>query len=194
MHILSLSITHELKAEDLAFRRTLLPHMDEACANSNLQSDFAKSFAQVYSEAEKLQLLVMDMMKRVHSKEHPDTLTSIGNLASTYRQQGQWQLAEELEVMVMETRKRVFGLANLDTLESITNLAATYQDQGRLKEAEELQVVVMETCKRVLGGEHHDTLSIILNLRPFSDLSPLTTEDPRLTRSCCQWGQPAGRG
>jgi hypothetical protein len=30
--------------------------------------------------------------------------------------------------------------------------------------------------------------------RPFSDLSPLTTEDPRLTRSRCQWGQPAGRG
>jgi len=34
----------------------------------------------------------------------------------------------------------------------------------------------------------------LVQVRPFSDLSPLTTEDPRLTRSRCQCGQPAGRG
>jgi Tetratricopeptide repeat len=30
-------------------------------------------------------------------EEHPDTLTSMGNLASTYWNQGQWAEAEELE-------------------------------------------------------------------------------------------------
>jgi hypothetical protein len=41
--------------------------------------------------------------------EHPDTLTSMGNLASTYGNQGRWKEAEELEVQVMETFKRVLG-------------------------------------------------------------------------------------
>jgi len=37
------------------------------------------------------------------------TLTSMANLASTYRNLGQWEEAEELEVQVMETRRRVLG-------------------------------------------------------------------------------------
>jgi Tetratricopeptide repeat len=39
--------------------------------------------------------------------EHPDTLSSINNLASTYRNQGRWNEAEELQVQVRETTKRV---------------------------------------------------------------------------------------
>ena len=43
---------------------------------------------------------------RVLGPEHPDTLTSMANLASTYRSQGRWDEAEELEVQVIEMRKR----------------------------------------------------------------------------------------
>jgi len=92
-------------------------------------------------------------------QEHPSTLTSMGNLASTYRDQGRWKEAEELEVQVMETSLRVLGQEHPDTLTSIANLASTYRDQGRWKEAEELEVQVMETRKRVLGQEHPDTLT-----------------------------------
>jgi Tetratricopeptide repeat len=42
-------------------------------------------------------------------EEHPDTLASMANLASTYRNQGRWKEAKELEVQVIETRKRVLG-------------------------------------------------------------------------------------
>ena len=48
----------------------------------------------------------METRKRVLGQEHPDTLTSMANLASTYRSQGRWKEAEELEVQVMEARKR----------------------------------------------------------------------------------------
>jgi hypothetical protein len=51
----------------------------------------------------------MEMSKRVLGDEHPDTLTSMGNLALTYSNQGRWKEAEELEVQVIETRKRVLG-------------------------------------------------------------------------------------
>jgi hypothetical protein len=64
----------------------------------------------------------MEIIKRVLGLEHPDTLTSINNLALTYSRQGRWQEAEELEVQVMETRKKVLGLEHPDTLKSMNNL------------------------------------------------------------------------
>ena len=61
-----------------------------------------------------------------NSQEHPDTLTSIANLASTFWSQGRWTEAEELEVQVMETKKRVLGQEHPSTLTSIINLASTF--------------------------------------------------------------------
>ncbi|KZL79244.1 kinesin light chain 1 [Colletotrichum incanum] len=96
--------------------------------------------------------------------EHPNTLTSIANLASTYWNQGRWKEAEELEVQVVEVSKRVLGEEHPGTLTSISNLASTYRIQGRLAEAEELEIQVMEISKRVLGEEHPDTLRSIDNV------------------------------
>ncbi len=96
--------------------------------------------------------------------EHPDTLTSMANLASTIWDQGRWKEAEELEVQVMETRKRVLGLEHPSTLTSMANLASTFWNQGRWKEAEELEMQVMETRKRALGLEHPSMLTSMANL------------------------------
>jgi len=68
----------------------------------------------------------METSKRLLGQEHPDTLTSIGNLASTFWNQGRWKEAEDLEVQVIETSKRVLGQENPSTLSSIGNLASTY--------------------------------------------------------------------
>jgi uncharacterized protein involved in tolerance to divalent cations len=43
---------------------------------------------------------VIETMKRVLGEEHLDTLTSIANLASIYKDQGRWKEAEELEMQV----------------------------------------------------------------------------------------------
>jgi hypothetical protein len=52
----------------------------------------------------------MEARKRVLGAEHPDTLTSMDNLALTYGDQGRWMEAEELVLRVMETmKKRVLG-------------------------------------------------------------------------------------
>jgi tetratricopeptide (TPR) repeat protein len=117
-----------------------------------------------YDEAEKAFTQVMENRKRVLGAEHPDTLTSMANLASTFWNQGRWKEAEELEVQVIETRKMVLGAEHLDTLTSMNNLASIYTNQGRWKEAEELELQVIETHKRVIGAEHPDTLASIGNL------------------------------
>lgn len=41
--------------------------------------------------------------------EHPSTLTSIANLASTFWNQGRWKEAEDLFVQVIETSLRMLG-------------------------------------------------------------------------------------
>jgi hypothetical protein len=55
-------------------------------------------------------------------QEHPSTLTSMANLASTYRNQGRWKEAEGIEVQVMEITKRVLGAEHPDTLGSSMSL------------------------------------------------------------------------
>ena len=60
-----------------------------------------------WTEAEELEVQVMEKSLKVLGQEHPNTLTSMTNLASTYWSQGRWVEAEELEVQVMEIRKRV---------------------------------------------------------------------------------------
>jgi len=117
-----------------------------------------------YNEAKVLFNQVVETRKRVLGTEHPSTLTSIANLASTYWSQGRWKEAEELDVQVIETKKKVLGQEHPDTLTSMANLASTYRNQGRWMEAEELEVQVMETRKRVLGQEHPSTLTSINNL------------------------------
>ena len=117
-----------------------------------------------YIEAEEPLTRVVETTKRVLGLEHPDTLSSIANLALTYWNQGRWKEAEELQVQVVEMGKRVLGPEHPHTLTIMANLTSTYQDQGRWKEAEELQVQVLETRKRVLSSEHPDTLTIMADL------------------------------
>ena len=62
--------------------------------------------------------------------EHPSTLISMANLASTYWNQGRREEAEELNVQVIETRKKVLGLEHPFMLTSIANLAHTWKSQS----------------------------------------------------------------
>ena len=77
--------------------------------------------------AEELDLKVMEasFKLRVLGREHPNTLASMANLASIYRNQGRWLETEILEVRVMKTRKRVLGQAHPDTLTSMSTIAST---------------------------------------------------------------------
>ncbi|KAF1944328.1 HET-domain-containing protein [Clathrospora elynae] len=117
-----------------------------------------------WGEAEELQVQVMETRKRVLGVEHPSTLASMANLASTYRNQGRWKEAEELQAKELGICSRVLGEEHPDTLTSMANLASTFWNQGRWKEAEKLEVQVMETRERVLGEEHPDTLTSMANL------------------------------
>jgi tetratricopeptide (TPR) repeat protein len=119
---------------------------------------------ELYQKAASMHKRTWERKKVVLGEEHPSTLTSMANLASTYRNQGRWKEAKKLQVRLMKTTKRVLGQEHPSTLSSMANLASTYRNQGRWKEAKKLQVKLMKTRKRVMGQEHPDTLSSMNNL------------------------------
>ncbi|KAL4990291.1 hypothetical protein BDW68DRAFT_194829 [Aspergillus falconensis] len=131
-----------------------------------------------FHEAEALYIKLLRIDQKRNGPEHPSTLTSMVNLSSTYRSQGQWNEAEKLEMKVLQTSKAtwktVLGEQHPSTLTSMANLASTYwirgrwdeaeKLKGRWDEAEKLRVEVLETRKAVLGAEHPDTLTSMHNL------------------------------
>ncbi|OCK73604.1 kinesin light chain, partial [Lepidopterella palustris CBS 459.81] len=136
--------------------RIYLPHVQYVYASDLFQENLEGSLVLLqkfglcllrdgrWNEAEKSFMQVVETKKRILGQENPSTLTSIANLASTYRNQGRWKEAEGLEVLVMETSVRLLGQQHSDTLASMGNLASTYRNQGRWNEAEDLEVQVME--------------------------------------------------
>ena len=112
---------------------------------------------------------VMEISKRVLGEEHPDTLTSMANLASTYQNQGRWKEAEELEVQVMKTSKRVLGEEHPFTLTWMVNLAFTFKSQSRSKEAISLMKVCFKLRNQILGPTHPDTERSLKVLNEWED-------------------------
>ena len=96
--------------------------------------------------------------------KHPDTLSSMANLAATYRNQGRWKEAEELNVEVMKTMKSVLGDKHPDTLTSMNNLAFTLQSQARHEEALALMEECFQSRQQVLGKQHPHTQLLLTTL------------------------------
>jgi tetratricopeptide (TPR) repeat protein len=101
--------------------------------------------------------------------EHPNTLSSLNNLAFLYQAQGRYGEAEPLFHRALATSERVLGAEHPQTLISLNNLALLYQAQGRYREAEPLYQKALATRERVLGPEHPDTLSGLNNLAALYD-------------------------
>jgi hypothetical protein len=161
--------------------RTYLPHARYALISDVIDKDGANRIELAwrfgmclysdgrYNEAEAQFVKVFETRKRVLGQEHPSTLTSIANLASTFWNQGRWKEAEDLDVQVMETRKRVLGQEHPSTLTSMNNLAFTWKSQGKAKEA----LSLMEECFRCrtscVGIDHPDTQSSLKALNQWRE-------------------------
>ena len=110
-----------------------------------------------WNEEEKLVIQIIKMREEKLGIHHPDTLTSMAQLASTYWNQGRWDEAEKQGLQVMEARKGKLGSHHPNTLKSMGHLAIIYRNQGRWDEAEKLGVYVIEATKEKLGPYHPDT-------------------------------------
>ncbi|KFZ16727.1 hypothetical protein V501_02084 [Pseudogymnoascus sp. VKM F-4519 (FW-2642)] len=97
-----------------------------------------------YAEAEAMQRQTLQLKEAVLGKDHPDTLMSMNNLATSLR--------------------TVLGKEHPSTLMSMNNLAASLHQQGKNAEAEAMQRQTLQLRETVLGKDHPDTLMSMNNL------------------------------
>ena len=107
---------------------------------------------------------VVEMSTVVLGDEHPATLVSMGNYASTLANQGDLDAARELQVRVLEVSQRVLGDEDPSTLTAMSNLASTLSAQGEYAGARQLEERLLDMRTRLLGAEHSDTLTTMNNL------------------------------
>jgi eukaryotic-like serine/threonine-protein kinase len=106
----------------------------------------------------------LETRRRILGDEHPDTLTSIGNMGVALDGLGKYDEAMPYYTEALETRRRVLGDEHPDTLDSINNMGQILRHQGKYDEAMSYHTGTLETQRRVLGDEHPKTLVSINNM------------------------------
>ncbi|TFH54313.1 MAG: tetratricopeptide repeat protein, partial [Methanothrix sp.] len=117
-----------------------------------------------YEGAEPLFRRALEGRERVLGKEHPDTLTSVNNLAALLYSKGDYKGAEPLLRRALEAQERVLGKDHPNTLTYANNLAELLKSKGDYESAEPLYRRALEGRERVLGQEHPDTLTSVNTL------------------------------
>ena len=92
---------------------------------------------------------ILDMKGMDTKKNKIDAMSSMGRLAMTYCDQGQWSEAEKLGSGVVAKSQSEFGLKHRFTLHHMNSLAHIYENQGRLDEAEKIFLEILRTMDEV---------------------------------------------
>jgi tetratricopeptide (TPR) repeat protein len=143
--------------------RTALTAADASDADSLARTAYSQGRWPLAADAWRLccQLLASDPRR---GKQHPDTLTSRGNLALVLHDLGRLEDAEAENRAVLTVRQQVLGPDHADSLTSRDCLALVLCDLGRLEEAETEIRAVLAARHRVLGRHHPSTLASRANL------------------------------
>jgi len=155
----------------------LVPHI-QACAaqlgqQSIAQVEAAALFVQAgwylqdrarYEQAAPLYQRALAIYEQQLGPTHPDTATSLNNLAQLYQDQGKYPEAEPLYQRALAIYEQQLGPTHPDTATSLNNLAVLYRSQGRYNEAEPLYQRALAIREQQLGAEHPDTAQSLNNL------------------------------
>jgi CHAT domain-containing protein len=146
-----------------------------------------------YNEAIPLAEQALAIRKQQLGDNHPDTATSLNNLAGLYESQGRYSEAEPLYKQALAIRKQQLGDNHPDTASSLNNLAGLYESQGRYSEAEPLYNRSLAIRKQQLGDNHPDTASSLNNLAELYRVQGRYSEaEPLYNRSLAIWKQQLG--
>jgi eukaryotic-like serine/threonine-protein kinase len=118
----------------------------------------------LYPRAQSLDQRALDIQRRVLGPEHPDTLSSMNNMANVLSAEGRYPEAEKLQRETLDIRRRVLGPEHPQTLQSLYNLANVLEHKGQYAEAEKLYRQTLDVQRRLLGPEDPETLGTMMNL------------------------------
>src|SRR5260370_104188 len=113
-----------------------------------------------YREAQPLYQRALAIREQQLGPEHPDTATSLNNLAELYRDQGKYEQAEPLLKRALAIDEKLSGPQHPDTATNLNNLAGLYRAQGNYAQAEPLYQRALAIYEQQLGLEHPNTVIV----------------------------------
>ncbi|KAJ6030963.1 tetratricopeptide repeat domain-containing protein [Penicillium canescens] len=136
----SLPSLQQSKAKAWAVHRRLYPHTQAAWTN-------VKQYAPPSNDGREVAIL--------------DALDIV---ATSFRQQGHYELAEEVLFRAYQGSKRAYGPLDRKTLHNAERLASVYDIRGEFKKAEALYRLLFDSLTNVLGPGNRKTLAALQNL------------------------------
>ena len=137
-----------------------------------------------YAKAEPLLQRALKIREKALGPEHPDTATSLNNLAALYRDMGDYAKAEPLYQRALKICEKALGPEHVDTANSVHNLAVLYRDMGDYAKAEPLFQRTLKICEKALGPEHRYTAISVDNLAIlYDDMGYYAKAEPLLQRA-----------
>jgi hypothetical protein len=130
---------------------------------------------------------------QLRGPDHPDTLTSMNNLAVLYQTRGKYDEAQTLCQQVLEVRRQKLGPDHPDTLTSMNNLAVLYEARGWSGQAEPLLRTALAIRRQALGEAHRDTAQAYNSLGGILRAQGKYAEaEPLLRTALAIWRQALG--
>ncbi|MGD1852266.1 MAG: tetratricopeptide repeat protein, partial [Cyanophyceae cyanobacterium] len=140
-------ISYTMNLAQIAEVAVLIPHLKEladfdasqlpqATASACIDLDFFYRAQGLFRGAEEWGVRSLAIRESQLGADHPDTATSLNNLAELYRSQGRYSESEPLYQRSLAISESQLGADHPDTATSLNNLAVLYYNQGRLGESE----------------------------------------------------------
>ncbi len=152
----------------------------------------AASYQGKYAEAEPLLQRALVIREEQLGTEHPDTASSLNNLAVLYFKQGKYAEAESLYQQALAIREERLGAQHPDTAQSLNNLAVLYKNQGKYEQAEPLYQRSLAIWEE-RGTSHPDTAMSLSNLALlYINQGKYEQAEPLFKRALAIWEEQLG--
>jgi tetratricopeptide (TPR) repeat protein len=117
-----------------------------------------------FGEAIPLAQKALAIREKALGPEHPDTASSLNNLALLYEATGAYAQAEPLLKRALAIGEKALGPEHPNTATSLNNLAGLYEAMGAYAQAEPLLKRALAIGEKALGPEHPNTATSLNNL------------------------------
>ncbi|MFQ5749619.1 MAG: CHAT domain-containing protein [Planctomycetota bacterium] len=118
----------------------------------------------LYLEARPLLEHALAIREKALGLEHPDTATSLNDLALLLRIEGRYQEAQPLLERALAIYEKILGRQNPETARALNNLGVVICNQGHYEEAQRLYRRAIEIEETVQGPDRPETEATLRNL------------------------------
>lgn len=137
-----------------------------------------------YDAAQSLYERALVIRQKALGPSHPDTATTINNLANLHRNRGTLDKAMPLYRQALQIRKRSLGPRDLETAMTIYDLARLLHEQDRLASARRLHARALAIRETACGPDHPETATSLKDLaRVLQDQGDLDSARPLFERA-----------